>query len=313
MNSIIYDMHEFDKKENLLTDALLILAIDREARSQYALREFNACEQVCQNAIIFDYDNYASNIIDTASSIPANAQSKIVLKGLPKSQTEFVSILKKCDKLRKAKRIVIDISSILTPYLFLLLKCIYMWNKNAHIYAINTVPFDYTFPQFPFLSYKSYYGNLKMEEVIGFSSMSGIQKVSDLFIFAGFEGALTLKVVEDIEYQHLYFVNALPSYYQKYKDISIISNHKLITSKESKMLYTPAINPFEVYNLLDKHIDDGQQGVSIAPLCTKPVSLGICMYALQHNNVRIVFPFSDKYNTDRSHDVYKTYVYKLCL
>lgn len=313
MNSIIYDMHEFDKKENLLTNALLILAIDREERSQYALNELNVTGQVCQNAIIFDYDDCTDSIIGASTSIPNNAQNITVLKGLPKSQTTFVEFLKKCDTLKTAKKIVVDISSILTPYLFLLMKCIYMWNKNACIYAINTIPFDYTFPQFPFLSYKSYYGNLKMEEIIGFSSMSGIQKLNDLFIFAGFEGALSLKVVEDIEYRHLYFVNALPSYYQKYKDISIISNHKLITSKESEMLYTPAINPFEAYNLLDKHIVDDKQNVSIAPLCTKPVSLGICLYALQHDNVRIVFPFSDKYNTARSHDVYKTYVYKLCL
>ena len=46
----------------------------------------------------------------------------------------------------------------------------------------------------------------------------------------------------------------------------------VIVSNSCKVLYAPAINPFDVYNLLDKYIDK-EIGANIAPLCTKPIAL----------------------------------------
>lgn len=38
-------------------------------------------------------------------------------------------------------------------------------------------------------------------------------------------------------------------------------------------------------------------------------ALGICMYAMKHDNIRIVYPFSNHYELGRSHHVYKSYIY----
>ena len=311
MNSIIYEMKEFVASPELFSEALLVAAVDDEARSKYAIGKITSFQDICGAAIVFTYgemDKYGE-VLQSIESV-YGAENVNVIEGFTNSQYEFITQMQTCESLINAKKIIIDISCILTPYLFLIMKCIYMWNHDATIYAINTIPYDYSFPESPFLSYKSYYGDLKMEEIIGFSSSEGMRQKKDLFIFAGFEGALALKVEEDIEYSQLYYVNALPSYYQKYKDISIINNYQLLLSKNCKRLYAPAINPFEVYNLLDGSIDESRS-VSIAPLCTKPMSLGICMYALEHHNVRIVYPFSDQYESHRSYDVYKSYIYKI--
>ena len=312
MNNVIYEMSELNKTENLINGALLIFAVDKEERSQFALKKMLALESKGNKAIIFAYEKDATveEAIDDVGNIVN--EDVAIIDGFPTSQYEFVCNLKERKEIHFAEKIVIDVSSILTPYLFLLIKYIKVCNPEAKVFAINTIPFDYTFPASPFVSYRSYFGNLIMEEVFGFSSSQGLLKDKELFIFAGFEGALAMKVVEDTEYNQLYYVNALPSYHQKYKDINFINNYHLLVSKNCKRLYAPAINPFEVYNLLDKYVKDDTE-VSIAPLCTKPMSLGICMYALGHQNVRIIYPFSDKYKTELSHDVYKSYVYKLVL
>lgn len=53
--------------------------------------------------------------------------------------------------------------------------------------------------------------------------------------------------------------------------------------------------------------------VCIAPLSTKPVALGICMYALAHKNLRVVYPMSDQYNYHRTNRVLRTFIYRVPL
>ena len=305
-------MEELKVSEEFLSDALMIVALGDEDRSKYAIDQFVVYNGVCKSALIISYSesDKKDTLFGKLQKLVSGNDIKLI-DGLTHSQYEFVNQLKECDSIRKTCKIILDISCILTPHIFLLMKCIYMWNKKVQLYVINTIPFDYSFSDLPFLSYRSYYGDLRMEEIIGYSSSKGINYKRDLYIFAGFEGTLALKVEEDTEYNRLYYVNALPSYYQKYKDISIINNYKLLLSKNCNRLYAPAINPFEVYNLLNNHHNSEVDALSVAPLCTKPMALGICMYALEHDNVRIVYPFSDKYELERSHGVHKSYVYTI--
>ena len=302
-------MREFKCDDDTLLDSVIILAIDDEERSKHALRLFGMSKKKGNAALLLSYGGNHTDHVSEVQSI-LKTREVAVIKGVPSSQYEFVEELSKHQSILMASKIVIDISCILTPYLFLLMKYIHMWNENADLYAINTIPYDYYYPHTPFTSYRSYYGDLKMEEIFGFSSSYGLREEKDLFIFSGFEGALALKVEEDTAYKQLYIVNALPSYQQKYKDISTINNYQLIVSNSCKRLYASSINPFETYNILDKYINT-DSGASIAPLCTKPIALGICMYAMKHENIRIVYPFSNYYELGRSHHVYKSYIYKV--
>ena len=150
-----------------------------------------------------------------------------------------------------------------------------------------------------------------MYELFGFSGVSH-ETNNDLYLFMGFEGALALKVTEDTAYKELNLINNLPSFYQKYKDISIVNNYQLMQNQKSCMLYTPADNPFETYNLLENSIGSDTYAC-IAPLSTKPVALGVCLFALSHEKVRVVYPISQKYNASNTVDTYKTYVYNISL
>ena len=181
------------------------------------------------------------------------------------SQTIFLSrLLDISDKL-KSDKILIDISCIHTPEMFVLLKYFQASNPKEKIDIAYSTPFEYNFPEEPFTSYCSYYGNLKTTDLLGFGGISDGLAHSQMIVFLGFEGVLASKVTEDIQYKELLLVNNLPSFFPKYKDICVINNYDLLSTHRSKLMYVPANNPFETFNFLNSLLD-GESSVCIAPL-----------------------------------------------
>ena len=131
-----------------------------------------------------------------------------------------------------------------------------------------------------------------------------------MIVFLGFEGALSKKVVEDIYYSDLLLVNGLPSFFPKYKDIAMLCNYQLLTENSYHIEYVPANNPFETYNYLNRLLVQDERAC-IAPLSTKPVSLGVCLFALKHPNIRIVYPLSEQYIARNTSAVLQTYMYRI--
>ncbi len=228
------------------------------------------------------------------------------------SQTIFLKrLLDISDKL-KSDKILIDISCIHTPEMFVLLKYFKVSNPKEKIDVAYSTPFEYNFPEEPFTSYCSYYGNLKTTDLLGFGGISDGLAHSQMIVFLGFEGVLASKVTEDIQYKELLLVNNLPSFFPKYKDICVINNYDLLSTHRSKLMYVPANNPFETFNFLNSLLD-GESSVCIAPLSTKPVAFGVCLYALVHKSIRVVYPISEQYNYDRTNKVLHTYIYSIPL
>ena len=197
------------------------------------------------------------------------------------------------------------ISCIHTPEMFVLLKYFKTANPKKKLDIAYSTPFEYDFPEEPFTSYCSYYGNLKTTDLLGFGGISDGLAHSRMIIFLGFEGVLASKVTEDIQYEELLLVNNLPSFFPKYKDICVINNYDLLSTHRSKLLYVPANNPFEIFNFLDS-VFDGKSSLCVAPLSTKPVALGVCLYAMSHKTLRIVYPTSEHYNDHRTNKVLNT-------
>ena len=304
MNNRIYYMEKTD--DLLLQGDLFIMLFDGEERSYYGWNKVIEKGGNYEKLLILTYRKEL--FLEKCALINMPVSEKREVLELPKDQIQFVQLLKSVDDLTNANNITLDISCLRIPHFFLLMKYLKIIRHNSKVDIIHTVPYDYIFGDEPFVSYKSYYGDLELREIIGYGGLTDFTPEGDLFIFLGFEGALSLKVAEETVYKNLFLVNTMPSYYQKYKDISVINNFNLLTSKNNKMLYAPAGNPFEVYNILDREIKDSQP-VCIAPLCTKPIALGICMYALEHPNVRVVYPISDIYKDVKSRDVHLSYIY----
>lgn len=221
---------------------------------------------------------------------------------------DFLSVLQNNESVFQEKKILIDITSIRIPEMFTLLKYLKVINNHLSLSIAYSTPVEYEFEAEPFTSYHSYYGNLDEIDLVGFGGISDDMSHSQMIIFLGFEGVLSEKVNEDVTYNKLTLVNNLPSIFEKYKDISVINNYSLLTSRHEKMAYVPANNPFETYNYLSEQLFDNEPAC-VAPLSTKPVALGVCLYALTHESLRVVYPMAEKYNFHRSNSVHNTYLY----
>ena len=293
-------IEEFDSTEKYT----LIYAPSKDKRS------FNSIYKLKDKIII----DKILEISYSNSSFPEdilNVFSGVILTINSESNKELLEKLTKVNHSIWENKILIDISGIKTPDLFTLLKYIKLSQQIDSIETVYSMPYDYMFNKEPFTSYKSYDGELELCEPIGFSGNSYRDEGSNLIIFMGFEGSLSLKISEECNYKDLILINNLPSFYSKYKDISVLSNYEIITS-DQQILYTPADNPFETVNLLSRTVKYNEP-VCISPLSTKPVSLGVCMFALNNNNVRILYPISDKYKSTKTIDAYRTYIYEIPL
>ena len=305
-SSKIYSINKID--ENMRQGDLFIMTFDGEERGYYGWNKIIENKGQYKSVLILTYNK--NILLNKINSINKIGESNYQILEILHDQIEFVNSLKKIEEINSAGNITIDISCLRTLNLFLLMKYLKTERPNSVLSIINTIPYDYIFADQPFVSYKSYLGDLELCEIIGYSGIKDLPDDRDLYIFLGFEGALSLKVVEETVYNSLFLVNTMPSYYQKYKDVSVLNNYNLL--KNSKIFYVPVENPFEVYNTLEREINE-ERSVCIAPLGPKPVSLGICMYALEHENVRIVYPVSDIYNDIKSRDVHLSYAYEIMI
>ena len=225
-----------------------IFSLTDEVRSLTAFtRLCNSCN--FENLLIIKYNdvNIPKEITDCIS------ENKITCMNVSDSPVSFLKGLKEIPIDFWNNKVVIDISCIRIPEMFTLLKFLKLRNVISEIDVIYSLPYDYLFLKEPFTSYKSYIEDLTMYELLGFSGAAH-DTDPDLFLFMGFEGSLALKVVESSSYRSLKLINNLPPFYPKYKDISVINNYQLMQNSFDAH-FTPADNPFEVYNLLDDIVD----------------------------------------------------------
>lgn len=300
MSSLLYHLSVMEDQKTLLESKVFILAYGYEDRSLYSLKLMIEKDYLPLSIIVFNYEKDKPDL----SFIPSEVD--ICLINLSKTYGDFLDKLLAIDADIWKKKIVIDISCIRIPELFPLMKFLKIRSEIEIVDILYSIPYDYSFSNEPFTSFKTYDGDLEVYELMGFSGLGEDDTRKNLLIYIGFEGSLSLKIAEEISYQDLTIINNFPSYSLKYKDISIVNNYHLIIDNKTKIQFSPADNPYEVYNILHELLKD-KSGACIAPLSTKPVALGVCMYALDHDNIRVVYPISMQYNSSPTSKVYRTF------
>ena len=311
MNSELFYMDILENCSGVLDSNVFIFYYNGEERSTSGLTELIELENALDLVIVFCEESHDTEVSDFLEKMVDDKEILILILNHQSSQIDFINKLRSIEDYLKTEKIVLDISCIKLPQLFIIMKYIQMVNNKNDLYILNTIPFDYIFNTYPFSNYKSYEGDLNVREIIGYSGKASAGKDGELFLFLGFERALSLKIIEETTYSRLHIVSLMPAYYQKYKDIAIVNNGNL-GEVAGAGAFVPADNPFEVYNFLDNSIDEDMY-VSIAPLSTKPVALGICLYALDNSNVRIIFPDPTTYVWSTSTSTHITNVYRLQL
>lgn len=300
----LYSMNTANEVDYSSVD-LFILAGGVDERSAAMTRSLAEKSQHISKVLLLKYEDF-----DESTLYAAFPEAEIIPLSVTGEQVEFLQSLQARKELFENNNILIDITSIRIPEMFMLFKFFRMADRGKQLSVAYATPVEYEFQEEPFTSYRSYYGNLKTMDLLGYGGMSDDMSHSQLVIFLGFEGILSAKVNEDVRYSKLKLVNNLPSFYEKYKDICVINNYDLLASRHERLSYVPANNPFETYNFLSEQLGDGETAC-IAPLSAKPVALGVCMYALDHESVRVVYPVADAYTPHRANSTHSIYVYNL--
>jgi len=209
------------------------------------------------------------------------------------------SCLKELEKpenvLSREDRVALDITLFTKPYFFWILKYLSVYVGISNVSAYYTEPESYRYSAGTFDSYQSTYGPLHVREMPGYPGEGRAVGSRLLVVLLGFDGQLSTAINDDVAPNKTIVVNGFPSYCPKFKDISLVNNERLVAGARSVM-YAPAHNPFETYNLL-QHIRDKREDavMTIAPLGTKPMALGACLFAISNEDVRVVYPLPETY------------------
>lgn len=212
----------------------------------------------------------------------------------------------------KDKKVVIDFSIMIKPYIFILLKYLLYVRNMEKIYLLYTEPASYHKLRLKKVLKNNnqedseYFtkGTVKIGEVPTYSGEQELTKKSALIVLLGFEGERAVQVLNAVSPDLTIPVNGFPAYRPEFKDRSILSNEELLKDSEimKELMYAPANDPFETKNTLEeiylKYYEN--YNISVSPLGTKPMAIGSCLFALEHSSVRIIYPYPLEYNIKSS-------------
>ena len=258
-------------------------------------------------------EGLSSSDVIKYDSIKTIAESKGItnIKTISMENANVGSYLKS-ENLSSNMTIAIDISSMnfweLSDLLYYLIRVVqvkqvvvfYTEPDLYHYENDNISQYSHTQTQVSIKYPKSYYSTKTTEEEV-LVSMIGFQKDVN-------------KLMKDMfEVSDYFSVNGFPSFYPKAKDISQTNNADFLSEIDpSKRFSAEAINPFITYNtLIDISKACGGAFMNICPLCSKPMAVGACMYALKYpETTRIVYPYEESVTT-RSDGIGHTYCYSI--
>lgn len=208
----------------------------------------------------------------------------------------------------------VDISCFTKPYFFSILKNLVVIYKIKEACIFYTEPMSYIFSKGNYTSYQSTFGPLNVIEIPGYPGNGADDKKKKLIILLGFDGELSSYINQEIAPDETILINGFPGYLPKFKDISLISNEKLVSSDSVKLHYSSANNPFLMFNVLEKIKNESlDSNLSVAPLGTKPMALGACIFAIHNPTTRIIYPLPQKYISSTTDQIWQSWMYKVPL
>jgi hypothetical protein len=212
-------------------------------------------------------------------------------------------------------KVAIDISCFTKPYFFCILKYLKEQIGIPSVTVYYTEPLSYVFPKGLYHSYHSTFGPLSVMEIPGFPGNDTRTSKKVLVVLLGFDGELSFSISDEVAPEEIILVNGFPAYAPKFKDISLINNERLLSPlAPGSIRYARANNPFETYNLLEElYSRDQSVFFNVAPIGTKPMALGACLFALAHPSVRVVYPLPEKYAHETTKECWNSWSYEMPL
>jgi hypothetical protein len=220
----------------------------------------------------------------------------------------------------RGKKIVIDITGFIRPYLIFLLKWLASHNVTRFD-AIYTEPIIYSKREQTRFSDETV---LEVRQVAGFEGTHNPDTSNDyLVIGAGYDHQLIAEVAENKAASKKIQIFGLPSLradmYQEnvlraYQAEESVGRHTL---DESSSYFAPANDPFVTANTLREIVNriSARKPITnlyLSPLATKPQVLGFAIYFLterQNTATSLLFPFCEAYDQETSTGVSRIWKY----
>ncbi|WP_331809273.1 hypothetical protein [Winogradskyella poriferorum] len=216
------------------------------------------------------------------------------------------------------KSVLIDITSLSHPVVF------YLINILKNKFTPEKLFVCYTEPQ--------KYDKIKTDEVEvkfdltekfcevnslpGFLRQSDHNKEKILVTTLGFEGARFTKAFGDVNpaRRKTFAIVGFPSFYPSWQYYVYSQNQSTLEqSKATELIYrTTANEPFGVYNILEEIKKNNMSyEITVAPLGTKPHSLGVSMFAVKNKEILLYYDFPSHGKKIRTVGVGKSFMYNL--
>lgn len=303
MDYTVYKMNRLDNNYSPTDIDILIFFSTLEERSWNIIEYFHSKRKLPKNVL-------ALNLDDGEKSAKFNATCfKDVAFQISYIDTDLSADLMSClrdihESIRNKDTIGIDISVMPTPIFMQILHFLSKRHFDKKIIIYYTEPEHYNLDNL--FDFNALEGEIDIKAISGFegktAQKNNLQRM--IFYILGFEMNYLNKLIpQEINPDGIVPINGFPSYFPKYKDISIINNNVNYNEMDIRMVFASANNPFETYNqmacLKNQHKD---YCIDIIPAGTKPMALGACLFALKNgnNDTRILFPFPSVYKNQRS-------------
>lgn len=307
---------ELKSQNKKLCDTFFIFSKGAEDRSYVVFEQY--VETIAPERIIMLDSRLRNEALSSTDMVKYDRIQDIVLnKGISVGKTisvEDSNIGKYLigEQISSESTVAVDISSMnfweVSDILYFLLKIIEVQKVDVfytepdlyHYENDNIARYNYPNPKVSVKYQRSYYSTkMETEEIL--VSMIGFQKNVN-------------KLMKDIfEAAQYYSINGFPAFYPKAKDISQTNNADYLSEIEPTNRYSAeATNPFVTYNtLVDISKVANGAFMNICPLCSKPMTVGACLYALRYpDTTRIVYPYEETIAT-KSDGVGRTYCYSI--
>lgn len=216
------------------------------------------------------------------------------------------------------KTILIDITSLKHPMVFYFVQILKKFFNPKRLFFCYTEPegyekkyeneFDVKFD----LTEKFHEANT----LPGFLRIPQHNKEKLLVAILGFEGARFSKAFGEINpaKRKTYAIVGFPSFHPNWQYYVYSKNQSTIIHSQANELIerTTANEPFGVYNILSEiKRYNPQNEITIAPLGTKPHSLGVSMFAVDNEDIQLYYDFPSHGKKIRTEGIGKSLLYNL--
>lgn len=216
------------------------------------------------------------------------------------------------------KVILIDITSLKHPLLFYFLLILKSKFKPRKLFVTYTEPEEYDQQKMENVTKKF---DLT-EKFCTVNSFPGFLRVSDhnkeklLVALMGFEGNRFSKAFEDVNpsMRKTYAVVGFPSFQPGWQYYVYSENQNALEQSKAHLQIKRATanEPFNIYNILEEIKKNNTSfEIIVAPIGTKPHSLGVCMFAIDNQDVQIYYDFPSFGDKKRTTGVGSSFLYNL--